>query len=136
MQNYPKIYPQKGVWVIYPDSMVTENGQFTYMLVGGHKVDRKLRVFGPEYECLYSVGVQVTTTFEHVRSEEVNNKRKYTKEFGAGAFSVLRLCEYYSIEGINRAVIEDIFSGGIRCVLRLSKLVLKAITIIKTGTAG
>ena len=26
MQNYHKIYSQKGIRVIYPDSMVTENG--------------------------------------------------------------------------------------------------------------
>ena len=26
MQNYHKIYPQKGVRVIYPDSVVTEKG--------------------------------------------------------------------------------------------------------------
>ena len=26
MQNYPKVYPQKGVKVIYPDAVVTENG--------------------------------------------------------------------------------------------------------------
>ena len=26
MQNYPKNYPQKGVRVIYPDAVVTDNG--------------------------------------------------------------------------------------------------------------
>ena len=26
MQNYAKIYPQKGVRVIYPEYVVTENG--------------------------------------------------------------------------------------------------------------
>ena len=26
MQNHPKKYPKKGVKVIYPDSVVTENG--------------------------------------------------------------------------------------------------------------
>ena len=38
----------------------------------GHKFDRKPRGFGSEYKCLSAVGVQVTTTFEHVRSNEVN----------------------------------------------------------------
>ena len=46
---------------------------------GGHKVDIKPRGFGPEYKCLSVVVFQVTTTFEHVRSKEVNDKSKYTK---------------------------------------------------------
>ena len=36
---------------------------------GGHKVDRKLRGFGQEYECISAVEVQVTTTFDHFRSK-------------------------------------------------------------------
>ena len=72
---------------------------------GGHKVDRKPRGFGPEYKCLSSVGVQVTTTFEHVRSKEINKKSKHTKEYGTGAASVLHLCEAFGIEGRNRALI-------------------------------
>ena len=36
---------------------------------GSHKVGRKLRGFGPEYKCLSAVGVQLTTTFEHVRNK-------------------------------------------------------------------
>ena len=32
MQNYPKNYPQKGVRVICPDSVVMNNGQFPFML--------------------------------------------------------------------------------------------------------
>ena len=31
MQNYHKIYPQKGVRVIYPKSVVTKKGWFPYM---------------------------------------------------------------------------------------------------------
>ena len=42
---------------------------------GGQKIDRKPRGFGPEYKCLYAVGVQVTKTFENVSSKEVKNKR-------------------------------------------------------------
>ena len=103
---------------------------------GGHKVDRKPRVFGPEYKCLSIVGVKVSTTFAHVTSKEVNNKSKYTKEYGAGGASVLRLCEDFGIEGSNRSVIADIWIGGIWCVLRLTKLGLQAIKMIKTGTAG
>ena len=47
--------------------------------VGGRKVYRKPRGFRPEYKCLSVVEVQVTTTFEHVISKEVNYKSKYTK---------------------------------------------------------
>ena len=32
MQNHQKIYPQKGLRVIYPDDVVTENGEFLYMI--------------------------------------------------------------------------------------------------------
>ena len=42
-------------------------------------VERKQKGFGPEYKCLYTVGVQVTTTFDNVRIKKVNNKRKHTK---------------------------------------------------------
>ena len=38
MQNYPQNYPQKGVKVIYPDSVVTENGQFPSMAMRGEVV--------------------------------------------------------------------------------------------------
>eukprot|EP00957_Ditylum_brightwellii_P080786 6144320-Ditylum_brightwellii.AAC.1 len=31
----------------------------------GHKVDHKHKGFGLEYKCLSSVGIQVTTSFEH-----------------------------------------------------------------------
>ena len=65
---------------------------------GGHKVDRKPKGFRPYYKCISAVGVQVTTTFENVRSKEVNDKGKYTKEYGASAASVLRLCEASGIE--------------------------------------
>ena len=58
-----------------------------------HKVDVKQRVFGPYYKCLSAVGVQVKTTFEHVRSKQVNNKRKHTKEYGVGTASFIHLCE-------------------------------------------
>ena len=102
----------------------------------GHNVDRKPRGFGPEYKFLYVVGVQVTTTFEHVRSKEVKDKSKYTKEYGSGAASFLRLCESTGIEGINRAVIADIWFGDITCVLGLSKLGLQSIKTIKTRTVG
>ena len=103
---------------------------------GGHKVDRKPRVFGPEYTCISAVGVQVKTTFDHVRSNKVNNKSKYTKEYGTGAACVLRLCEYPGIEGRNSAVISGSWFGDIMCVIGLSKLGLQAITMIKTGTGG
>ena len=73
--------------------------------VGGHKVDRKPRGFEPDYKCLSTVGLQVTTTFEHVRSKEVKSKRKYTKEYGSSADSFLRLCGASGIEGRNRAVV-------------------------------
>ena len=33
MQYYPKFYPQKGVRIIYIDSVVTENGEFPSMHV-------------------------------------------------------------------------------------------------------
>ena len=100
------------------------------------KVDRKPRGFGPEYKCLSAVRVKLTTNFENVRSKEVNDKRKYTKEYGAGAASVLRLCEAAGIEGSNHAMIVDSWFGSMRCVQALSKLGLQAITMIKTGTAG
>ena len=74
---------------------------------GGHKVDRKPRGFGPDYKCLSAVGVQVTTTFEHIRSKKVNEKSKYTKECGARADFVLGLCDASGIEGSNRSVIAD-----------------------------
>ena len=66
----------------------------------------------------------------------MKDKRKYTKEYGAGAASVLRLYESSGIEDSNCAVIADIWFRGIRCVLGMSKLDLQAITIIKTGTVG
>ena len=88
-------------------------------LGGGHKVDTEPRGFGPEYKCLYAVGVQVTTIFEHMRRKEVNNKSKYTKEYGSGAASVLCLCEAYGIYCINYAVISYRWFGGISCVLGL-----------------
>ena len=84
---------------------------------GGHKVDGKPRGFGTEYKCLSVLGVQVTTTFEHVIIKEVNNKRKYTKEYGTGDASVLHLCEAAGIEGSNSSVIADSWSGGIPFVL-------------------
>ena len=40
------------------------------------------------------------------------------------------------MKGINCAVIEYSWFGVIKCVIGLSKLVLQAITMIKTGTAG
>ena len=89
---------------------------------GDHKVDIKPRGFGPEYKCLSKVGFQVKTTFEHVRIKSVKDKRKYTKEYGAGAASVLRLCEASGIEGSNRAMIADSWFGVIRCVLEMYKL--------------
>ena len=58
--------------------------------------------------------------------KEVKNKREYTKEYGAGAASVLRLCEASYIEGRNRAVTADSWFGGIRCVIGLSKLGLQS----------
>ena len=67
-------------------------------------------------------------------SKEIKYKRSYTKEYGAGAASFLRLCEASDIEGRNRAVTADSWFGGIRCVIGLSKskLSLQAITRIKT----
>ena len=56
---------------------------------GGHKVDRKPRGFGTEYKCLSVLGVQVTTTFEHVRIKEVEYRSKYTNKYGDGAATVL-----------------------------------------------
>ena len=93
---------------------------------GVHKVDRKPRGFGPEYKCISAVVVQVTTTCDHVRRKEVNDKIKYTKEYSAGAASFLRLCEASDIEGRNRAVTADSWFGGIRCVIGLSKLGLQS----------
>ena len=58
----------------------------------GHNVDIKPRGFGPEYKYLSVVGVQVTTTFEHVIIKKLNYERKYNKEYGAGDASILRLC--------------------------------------------
>eukprot|EP00957_Ditylum_brightwellii_P144688 11022346-Ditylum_brightwellii.AAC.1 len=60
---------------------------------GGRLCPRKPHGFGPEYKCLSAVGFNVTTTFEHVRDANYNKTRKYTKEYGAGAAGVLRLCE-------------------------------------------
>ena len=84
---------------------------------GGHKVDRKPRGFGTEYKCLSIVGVQETSTFEHVRTKKVNNKWKYTKEYGEGDASVLHLCEAAGIEASNHYVIADSWFGGIPFVL-------------------
>ena len=105
---------------------------------GGHRVDIKSRGFGPDYKCLSIFGFQVTTIFYNVIIKEVNDKRKYTKEYGdgAGASSVLSLFKASGIESSNHSVIADIWFGGIRCVIGLSKLVLQAITNIKTVTAG
>ena len=105
-------------------------------LGGGHRVDIKPRGFGPKYKCLFEVTVQVTTTFENIRSKEVKNKRKYNKEHGAGAASVLSLCEASGIEGSNCSMISYSWFGGIGCILGLSKLGLQDITTIKTRTAG
>ena len=66
-------------------------------------------------------------------NKEVKDKSKYTKEYGAGAASVLRLCEAVGIKISNHAMITDSWFGVIRCVLGLSKLGLQAITIIKDG---
>ena len=71
-----------------------------------------------------------------MRRKEVNYKRKYTKEYGAGADYVLCLCEASGIERSNCVVIADSWFGGIRCVIGLSKLGLQDITMIKTGTVG
>ena len=103
---------------------------------GGHKVDKKPRGFRTEYKCLSAVGPQVLTTFEHERSKKVNDKKKYTNKYGAGAAFFLRLCEDAGIEGSNRFVIVDSWFIGIRYVIGLSKLGFRAITMIKTGTAG
>ena len=84
---------------------------------GGHKVDRKPGGLGTEYKGLSIVGVQVTTNFEHVRTKKVNNKSKYTNEYGAGDASFLHLCEADGIEGSNRFVIADSWFGGIPFVL-------------------
>ena len=103
---------------------------------GGHTVDIKPRGFGIEYKCLFVVGFQLKTTFEDVRSKEVNEKSKYIKSYSAGAASVLHLCEASGIKGSNRDVIADSWFGGIRCVLGLSKLGFQAITMIKTVNVG
>ena len=71
-----------------------------------------------------------------MRSKEVNDKNKYNKEYGAGATSILHLCEGSVIKGSNRAVNADIWFGGISCVLGLSKLSLQAITMIQILTVG
>ena len=68
--------------------------------------------------------------------KEVNKKYIYTKEFGDGAVSVLRLCEAAGTEVRNCAVITDSWFGGIMYVLGMSKLGLQTITMIKSGTAG
>eukprot|EP00957_Ditylum_brightwellii_P098680 7516880-Ditylum_brightwellii.AAC.1 len=60
---------------------------------GGHLCARKPHGFGPEYKCLSAIGINVTTTFEHVRNAKYNETRKYTKEYGAGAACVLHLCD-------------------------------------------
>ena len=69
-------------------------------------------------------------------SKRVNDQRKYTNKYGAGAASVLRLCEASGIEGSNRAMIADSWFGGIRCVLGLYKFVLQDIIIIKNRISG
>ena len=88
----------------------------------GHKVDIKQRGFGPEYKYISAVGFLVTTTFEHVRSKEVNDKNKCTKEHGTGSASVLRLCKATGIEGRNPDVIANCWFVDIKCVLGQSKL--------------
>eukprot|EP00957_Ditylum_brightwellii_P103805 7907629-Ditylum_brightwellii.AAC.1 len=66
---------------------------------GGHLCARKPHGIGPEYKCLFAVGINVTTTFEHVRNAKNNKTIKYTKEYGAGAACVLCLCEALGIQG-------------------------------------
>ena len=69
-------------------------------------------------------------------SKEVNFKSTYNNKYGAGATSVLRLCEAAGIEVRNRAVFAYSWFGGIRYVLGMSKLGLQAIIMIETVTAG
>ena len=103
---------------------------------GGHLCARKPRGFGPEYKCLSAVGINVTTTFEHVRNAKHNKTRKYTKEYGAGAACVLRLCEASGIQGSERIVVCDSWFEGIRLPLGLRKIGLHSISMIKTCSSG
>eukprot|EP00957_Ditylum_brightwellii_P187400 14272227-Ditylum_brightwellii.AAC.1 len=52
---------------------------------GGKKYDQKPRGYGPKCKCLSSTDVNMTTTFEQVKSNKVNDNQECTKEHGAGA---------------------------------------------------
>eukprot|EP00957_Ditylum_brightwellii_P088346 6729501-Ditylum_brightwellii.AAC.1 len=83
-----------------------------------------------------AVGINVTTTLEHVRSKKINDSHKYTNEYGAGAASVLCLAEKSGITGTNHVVIADSWFGGVRLSPGLRKMGLHNISMIKTGSAG
>ena len=83
-----------------------------------------------------AVGTNVTTTLECVQSKQINDSHKYTKEYGAGAASVLHLAEKSGITGIDCVVIADSWFGGVRLPPGLRKMGLHNISMIKTGSAG
>eukprot|EP00957_Ditylum_brightwellii_P001586 124301-Ditylum_brightwellii.AAC.1 len=67
---------------------------------------------------------------------QINDSCKYTKEYGAGAASVLRLAEKSDITGTHCVVIADSWFGGVRLPPGLRKIGLHNISVIKTGSAG
>eukprot|EP00957_Ditylum_brightwellii_P109107 8323846-Ditylum_brightwellii.AAC.1 len=101
---------------------------------GGHKCDHKPQGVGPEYKCLSAVGLNATTTFEHVCGKKHNNERRYTKEYGAGAAVVLQLCEAAGIQGTNRVVMANLWFGGIHLPKDLMTIGLHNISNIKLGS--
>ena len=74
---------------------------------GIKSLGRKPKGTGQEAKTLSCVGVNVTTTLEHIRAKNTVVMRDFTREFGAAASVVLQLCNKAGIEGSNRIVIAD-----------------------------
>lgn len=100
-----------GKYFVHGDTVNVDERMF-WMFIrrqpGGPKcVDSKPRGTGQECKTLSASGVDVTTTFEHVRSAKISESKLYAKEYGKAAAQVLRLCKLAGIFGSKRKVIAD-----------------------------
>ena len=103
---------------------------------GIKSIGRKPKGTGQECKTMSCVGVNVTTTFEHVRAKNTVVSREYTREYGAAAAVVLRLCVKAGIEGTNRIVIADSWFANMSLLKGLRLKGLHLLGQIKQGDGG
>ena len=79
-------------------------------------MDWKPHGTGQEAKTLSATDVNVITTLEQVRSADIADARKYSKEYGKAAGTVMRLCEEAGIIGTNRVVVANSWFANLSLV--------------------